>query len=186
MVVDSFPKESFCLERLPLYIFTSSSKPIHNFPKGKAQGNSRNTLWESLKMTGERELQDCGPWCRRAGICQAAVAAMRSTPDAHHRVQVFTWVLGIQIQVLMLCVHEPISPTPNHCFQWAMCLWQYGPKFKTADLRTQHKGFLFYPVLVYIRHPQARVKTTFKCLQTKPSSEPTSQKCYLRARLLRD
>lgn len=135
----------------------------------------------------ERKLGDCDLWCQPAGTCQAAVVALWSTPNAHHHVQVSKQVWGIQIQVLTLCIHEPISPTSKYCFQWATCLWKYDPKVKATDLKKkkkQSKDF-FDPMLVSIKHLQVLAQATFEYLQTELSSEPTSQKCYLTARLVR-
>lgn len=87
----------------------------------------------------ERKLEDCDLWCQPAGTCQAAVVALWSTPNAHHHVQVSKQVWGIQIQVLTLCIHEPISPTSKYCFQWATCLWKYDPKVKATDLKKKKK-----------------------------------------------
>jgi hypothetical protein len=50
--------------------------------------------------------------------------------------------------------------------------------------KKQSKDF-FDPMLVSIKHLQVLAQATFEYLQTELSSEPTSQKCYLTARLVR-
>lgn len=90
-----------------------------------------------------------------------------SSPNAHHRLQVFKWVLGIQMQVLVLSVHEPISQPQNIAFNEQRVYANMTQRLRLQTRKTQYKD-VFNPVLVSIRHLQALAKTTFEYIQPTP------------------